>query len=118
MRLGIPKFIADGIVFGFIYTNVKSKENSKQFMKSIEKLDSEIKNLEKHLSRLRKDFEQLRVSNQEAIDDLKTGDVVAYCKKPDEKGRVYKITKYRVAVLFESGKLRYYKRKNLTKIQE
>ena len=87
-------------------------------MKSIEKLGSEIKSLEKQLSRLRKDFEQLRVSNKEAIDDLKIGDAVAYCKKPDEKGRVHKITKFRVAVLFESGKLGYYKRKNLTKTQE
>jgi hypothetical protein len=83
-------------------------------MKSIEKLGSEIKSLEKQLSWLRKDFEQLRVSNQEATDNLKIGDAVTYCKEPDEKGRVYKITKFRVAVLFESGKLGYYnKRKNL-----
>lgn len=86
-------------------------------MKSLKELESEVKHLESQIKRLRKEFDRLRVINEGAKSDLEISDTVVYTKT-QERGKIYSITKYRIGVLFESGKLRYYKKKNLKKLRE
>ena len=87
-------------------------------MKTVEKIEEDIKSLEKQLSRLKREFEELRITSKESTENLKVGDTVTRRRSPKERGKVYKITRFRVAVLFENGKLAYYKGKNLVKAEQ
>ena len=87
-------------------------------MKTIQKLEEDIRSLEKQLSRLTREIEELRITSRESTENLKVGDTVTHRRSPKERGKVQKITKFRVAVLFENGKLAYYKGKNLVKTEQ
>lgn len=86
-------------------------------MKPLKELESEVKHLESQIRRLREEFDRLRVIDEGAKSDLEINDIVVYTKT-QERGKVYSITKCRIGVLFGSGKLRYYKKKNLKKLRE
>jgi hypothetical protein len=86
-------------------------------MKALKELEAEVKSLKSQVKRLKEEFQQLHITRQEAArSDLKVGDSVIY-HHTQERGKVHVKTKCRVGVLFNSGKIRYYKEKNLTKVE-
>ena len=77
-------------------------------------LEKEIRNLEKQIAVVKKKFKRLQLDDVKSDRGaLKEGDLVSYYKSPGRKGRVYKVTKFRVGVLYSNGELVYYKEKNL-----
>jgi predicted GTPase len=85
-------------------------------MKELESLKKEFERLEIQIAVVREKLTALQV-DQHNHHELRTGDSVVYCKTPKRVGEVYKVTKFRVGVVFENGELRFYKRKNLKKVE-